>query len=122
LSADNFSKYPRIPLEYGGVQVNFCKNPNCANFGVPAQTESRPRGRQKEGAKENDRYTISGSTKGSTKISLSVLGGKLCGEYPPIKSNLGIFEEYQRISKYLENTPRELCCPTADCENRLVGP
>jgi hypothetical protein len=33
---------PRIPLEHGGIQVNFCKNPNCENYAIPAaQTTGR---------------------------------------------------------------------------------
>ncbi len=103
------------------MRVNFCKNPECANFGVPAQTEAISQGQKKEGKKERDSYKLTGSTKGLKKISVPCLACKLCNEYPPIKSNLGIFEEYQRISKYLENIPRELCCPNVVCENHLVG-
>ena len=34
----------RIPGESGGIQINFCKNPNCANFGVAAlQRTAAPR-------------------------------------------------------------------------------
>jgi len=32
----------RIPVEVGAIQVNFCKNPQCQNFGVPASTEKQP--------------------------------------------------------------------------------
>ena len=28
----------RIPMEIGTIQVNFCKNPQCQNFGIPAIT------------------------------------------------------------------------------------
>jgi hypothetical protein len=35
---------PRIPLEVAGVQVNFCENPSCSNFGVPASAEKQPKG------------------------------------------------------------------------------
>lgn len=40
----------RIPLEFNGVQINFCKNPECENFGIPALVE----GKFKRGLK--DRY------------------------------------------------------------------
>lgn len=35
---------PRIPLAVDGIQMNFCKNPACENFGVPASTQKQPRG------------------------------------------------------------------------------
>jgi len=38
----------RIPVEVGGIQVNFCKNPQCQNFGIPASTKRKPRGRGSE--------------------------------------------------------------------------
>jgi hypothetical protein len=41
----------RVPAEVGTIQVNFCKNPQCQNFGVPASTERQPRDR---GAKEGE--------------------------------------------------------------------
>jgi len=34
----------RIPVEVGSIQVNFCKNPQCQNFGIPASTKRQPRG------------------------------------------------------------------------------
>ena len=32
----------RIPATVGNVQVNFCKNPACPNFGVPASQDKQP--------------------------------------------------------------------------------
>ena len=34
-------KADRIPPEAGGIQVNVCKNPGCANYGVPARPTVR---------------------------------------------------------------------------------
>ncbi len=34
----------RIPVEVNGIQVNFCKNPRCPNFGSPASTGKQPKG------------------------------------------------------------------------------
>jgi len=28
----------RTPDEFNGIQVNYCKNPQCSNFGVPSGT------------------------------------------------------------------------------------
>ena len=53
----------RAPVEVGTIQVNFCKNPQCQNFGIPASTIRRPRGR---GAAERSRdtYSVVGSGRG----------------------------------------------------------
>jgi hypothetical protein len=29
----------RVPRKVGTIQVNFCKNPQCKNFGVPASAK-----------------------------------------------------------------------------------
>jgi hypothetical protein len=34
----------------------------------------------------------------------------MCGETPPLKSNIGIMEEMDRLSAYLETEP-PMCCP-----------
>ncbi len=44
----------RVPMEVGTIHVNFCKNPQCQNFGIPASTMRQPRGR---GAAERGRDT-----------------------------------------------------------------
>jgi hypothetical protein len=44
----------RIPPEAGGIQVNFCKNPSCANDGVPARLSIRRGGTG--GGKVQDGY------------------------------------------------------------------
>lgn len=33
----------RVPIDVDGIQVNFCKNPQCPNFGAPASTKRQPR-------------------------------------------------------------------------------
>lgn len=48
----------RIPEESNGIHFNFCKNPRCPNFGVPAIAEQQPRSSKvHEGGR--DSYTIS---------------------------------------------------------------
>lgn len=47
----------QIPSEEIGIQINFCKNPECSNFGVPASSERQLRGR---GNKVQDTYRIGG--------------------------------------------------------------
>lgn len=54
----------RVPIEVDGIQVNFCKNPQCQNFGVPASTKRQPRGK---GAEERgrDTYNVVGPPEGT---------------------------------------------------------
>jgi len=42
------SKSPkyRIPPPFNDIQINFCKNPNCKNFGVPAELFGDYRGKR----------------------------------------------------------------------------
>lgn len=104
------SRQHRIPPEIGGIQVNFCKKPTCANYGVPAsQRISRGRNAIK------DNYTIVASGKG-----LPILKCHECGEHPPMKSNSGIDEEQQRLSGYLTPSP-EPCCVNVACQNHKAG-
>lgn len=109
------SKLPRIPPEIDGIQVNFCKNPACANFGVPPKEVSK-RGR---GSGSHDTYTLSGavSQRGTPR---ALLRCKLCGETPPLKSNLAITQEFRRITAYHAPEP-EPTCPDEQCPEHSRG-
>ena len=101
----------RIPVESDGLQVNFCKNPVCPNFGNPASTEKQSRGRYTK--PREDTYIVTG-----TEHKFGLLCGR-CGDNPPFKSNLAIREEMERMSDYL--TPaKEPSCPKESCDNYLV--
>ena len=108
---------PRIPLEAAGIQVNFCKNPSCQNFGIPASTEKQPRGQGAAG-RGRDSYRIAGGTHGRG-VSIPVITCLLCNEAPPIKSNQGVHEERDRMAAYLAIP--EPSCPGASCPNHGVG-
>jgi hypothetical protein len=71
----------RVPVEVGTIQVNFCKNPQCQNFGIPASTMRQPRGRG-AAKRGRDTYTVVGSGRGTPMLRCS-----FCGQYPTIKSN-----------------------------------
>lgn len=103
----------RIPLEVEGIQVNFCKNPNCANYGIPASAESQ-RGKEAK-ARGRDKYRVESGSYSHNRPGTPVITCLLCGERPPIKSNQGIYEEKKRISQYL--AVREPSCPNRDCKN-----
>ena len=107
------TKIPRIPTTVNGIQVNFCKSPTCLNFGRPASEAIQGRGAFVPEDKR-DTYNLSGYSGGT------VLHCKRCGENPPVKSNLAISEELERISKYLI-PPVESSCTTVACPNHGVG-
>lgn len=79
---------PRVPIAANSIQVNFCKNPSCLNYGVPASAEKQPRG---PGARlrGRDGYKVQASN-----TQVPILKCLLCNELPPTKSNLAIQEEF----------------------------
>ena len=105
---------PRIPGSVEGIQVNFCKNPLCQNFGRPASQESQPRG-QGAADRGRDAYRINYDTTGRADLCC-----KFCGETLPIKSNSAIHEEYSRLTAYLVPI-QEATCPSDTCRNYHVG-
>src|SRR5271157_3998183 len=100
-SATSSRFHSRIPPEHGGVQVNHCKSPGCMNYGIAAEQKSVP---------GSNRYTLEGKRGISSCLCTS------CGVEFPLKSNIGIVEEIERLVSYL-SPPAPLCCPNKDCAN-----
>jgi len=101
-SATSMLKHPRIPHEHGGFQVNHCKSPTCSNYGVPPEQTS---------VRGKNRYTLDSRNQGiSSCICTS------CGEGFPLKSNLGIAEEVERMAAYL-SPPDAVFCRNDACAN-----
>jgi len=101
------AKPTRIPVSNNDIQYNFCKNPECGNFGVKPPVTL--------GTKKT--YSIYAGSDGAPNLKCNI-----CGEQPPLKSNRGIIEEIERISSYLyvaESKPIPTC-PVATCENHTV--
>lgn len=105
----------RIPHTVGGIQVNFCKDPKCRNFGCPALVSIKGKpllnGIGKGGKPSRDRYTISSRGKGLPELSCNG-----CEDTPPMKSNKGIVEELARMTAYLDPRPPR-GCSTPGCMN-----
>ncbi len=101
----------RIPPEADGIQVNFCKNPACSNFGIPAsQTVARG---EKAKAQPNS-YTVVAAGAG-----LPMLRCNACGEHMPMKSNQGVAEELARM-RSASAASEEPCCPAETCSSHSV--
>jgi transposase-like protein len=99
-----------------GIQTNFCKNPVCENFGVPASTDRQPRGRSaNKGNRDNYKLARGGANKVTQLVCLH------CGETPPVKSNQAIAEEVKRIGRYLQPLIPEASCPNSECKNHEIA-
>lgn len=104
--------YNYVPDAHGEIQVNCCKNPQCANFGIPHLTEQEMAGRKK--APHGAKYRTSGS--GRAKV----IHCKICHENIPVKNNQAIAEELSRFESYLD-TPIDGACQNKNCENKYFG-
>lgn len=102
-SSAHSSSVRAVPLESNGLNFNFCKNPQCANFGVPIESQV------KRGARTNNRYSLVGFAKDFPGVRCNQ-----CGEHYPLKSNAGVFEEQWRIEG---ETFVAHACPDFACSN-----
>lgn len=101
--------YPRAPLEHDGIQLNFCKSPTCANFGIPVEQTST-KGTQSH--KNPNRYVIVSSGKG-----LPMARCNACRESFSLKSNRGMAEERDRMRP----KQSEPSCPHEACDQHGLG-
>lgn len=101
---------PRIPLEHNGIQYNFCKNPKCSNFGVPASQDKKYGG---------NTYNLTGVSKGGI-VNIPHAKCNSCGDIFPLKSNLAICEEVDRLYSYLSQEDKAPCCSNSECPNHTV--
>ena len=101
----------RIPPEHGGIQINFCKNPTCDNFGQPEVG-----GVAKWAKNSQARYKVSSAGKGYPHLTC-----QRCGSLFPMKSNLGIHEELERIDAHATASLWEASCPDESCDQHGLG-
>lgn len=97
----------RVPVEVAGLQVNYCRNTLCSNFGVTPGERDR---RNRSAAAQDPAYVMTG---GAGALMPTATCG-LCKESFPLKSNLAVAEEMARLSAYLAPIP-ELGCPDQEC-------
>jgi transposase-like protein len=115
LAAISRASSPALPPEVMGINVNFCKNPACRNFGVPADVVKwRRTGKSGLAAIPGTAYKL--TAVGDSRPALKCL---LCGEHFSLKSNQAVAEELTRFAKYL--LPSDpVCCSTPNCVNQTV--
>jgi len=105
----------RIPTPHQGIQINFCKNPECYNFGIPALENIKGLAlpvATGAGTRNRDCYTI---------VSDKNLRCHYCQQEPPMKSNKGIHEEFARMWSYLESKPMAYrVCPGETCHHNTA--
>lgn len=102
----------RAPAPFEGLNVNFCKNPKCANFGVP---ETPFRTRLFKGTLPGpSHYGLVATGKGKPALKCA-----LCSEVFPMRSNQAVYEELCRLSAYLLPAD-EPSCPTEGCPSFKV--
>ena len=111
---------PRVPLpatidlpgSQTAIQVNHCKMPDCANFGVPARTKQGKTGP----SKDRDPHYKLHSTKGG---QIPAIRCKTCLDLPPVRSNDSIAQEVDRLAQEsgIWRIEEVMGCGNEDCEN-----
>ncbi len=120
-----------IPLAFNDIQVNFCKNPKCENFGLTPEDmlsseeylEAKSFADSKRVRVRKPFYKIQKSS--PRHVSLSCKGcHKLKSEtnehqqtFHILKSNKAVFEELERITRYMVK-PNERC-PNEECLSNI---
>lgn len=107
--------YPAIPPAVMDIDVNFCKNPQCKNFGVSVNLIKFRRISTELATTPGTAYKLSGKGK-----NLPAIKCLLCGDMFVMKSNLAVAEEFTRFTRYL--IPADpACCPNDECSNHSAA-
>ncbi len=100
----------RIVGEPFPIQINHCRTPGCANFGVPARTK---RGKTGPSRDRDLRYKLNSTAKGQEPA----IECKACKGKGAIRSNTAIAEEVERIADYARPLEHRFACKTGGCAN-----
>lgn len=98
----------RVPMPFDGVDVNFCRNPSCATFGVIPDQYKRPNG--SDPAPDG---VVRGAVSG--KKNEEYFNCPNCSATARLKNNTAIVTEYRRHKVLQESDPTERSCQTAGC-------
>jgi len=97
-----------LPPLVDGLQVNFCRNPECANFGVPPSAMAAQYRRHTQ---PGDYILDPGGREG---VKIRCL---LCNRVSTLVSNAGLALEIERL-RTANGLLRPDSCPEGSCENR----
>lgn len=100
----------RLPAASHRVTVNFCRNPQCAQFGVPPD-QFDGRGRAADTTTNFLRGQVSGSGDEKTFIC------EACDTSAVVKNNGAIVEEYRRLRALQMEPTAGQCCANSSCQN-----
>lgn len=107
----------RLPVACEGLQVNCCRNPDCENYGKrDPEGQSMLSAKEKRHAHTYLRYRLNATRPSLSQAGKAFFHCKGCKEAIPMKSNVGILEEYQRIAGS-PSPPAPASCPEKTCEN-----
>jgi len=112
----SISRPSRVPPAIDGIQVNYCKNPRCLNYGVPPLPVKHI-GRKKKNFIDPDMYIVTGNKK---ELELVCMYPD-CRETLPMKSNLAVSEEYKRIKRNYDGGRTDPAVHNEGCPKFEVG-
>ena len=101
-----------LPGSERTIQINHCKMPSCANFGVPARSQPGKTGPSPD---RDQHYKVHSTSKGTVPS----IRCKACKDNPPVKSNASIVREIERLSEEsgIWTVEESKGCGNAECEN-----
>jgi transposase-like protein len=118
-------KKQKIPESFEGIQINFCKNSKCLNFGVCAETHEAQKNNENidkdQALPIKPIYKIVTSTKKISSIECLSCYERNKSSFQRtqstyiMKSNQAVHEELMRISSYLQ--PIGTICPNTKCDS-----
>lgn len=101
----------RLPRPCHGIDINYCRNPQCDLFAVPPDPIDR-RGRSSKQVKPNQPH---GRVIGSEHDQSFVCGD--CGQASVLKNNRAVVLEYRRLRGRFRAERAKDSCGTPDCRN-----
>ncbi|MFW2545116.1 transposase [Primorskyibacter sp. 2E107] len=105
----------RLPPAFEGLDLNFCRNPTCASYGVPPDPFKRP-----NGAPPAPPGVLRGEVSGAKHAEFFQC--PTCNKTARIKNNRAVWEEYQRLKRLQEFDPTVPSCRSKDCFAHGMSP
>lgn len=101
----------RLPEPVAGVDLNFCRKPSCALYGVPPDPFQRPNGTP-PAPPGVPRGAVSGA------MHEEYYKCPACGATSRLKNNRAAVEEHERMRRLRATDPCAPACRTAGCANQ----